>query len=64
MHFTRVTDHYLDLWTQIIQDGMTTGEFKPGHPRLAAFTILGSCNRAYKWYQDGGKHGRIIYRKR
>ena len=48
------TDYYLTLWTQIIQDGMDNGEFKPGHPRLAALTILGSCNWAYRWYQADG----------
>ena len=51
------TDHYLNLWSQILSEGMASGEFKPGNPRLAALAILGACNWAYRWYQEGGKQG-------
>ncbi len=51
----KATDHYLNLWSQIIEEGMTSGEFKAGDPRIAALTILGACNWAYRWYQEGGK---------
>lgn len=49
------TDRYLTLWTQIIDSGIERGEFKPGHTRLIALAILGSCNWLYRWYQEGGK---------
>ena len=49
-------DHYLNLWTQIINEGMKNGEFKAGDSRIAALTILGACNWAYRWYQEDGKY--------
>lgn len=49
------TDRYLNLWTKIIDEGIQTGEFKPGNSRLIALAILGSCNWLYRWYQEGGK---------
>ncbi len=48
------TDHYLDLWAQIITHGVENGEFKLGDPRVTALAILGACNWAYRWYQDDG----------
>lgn len=48
------TNHYLDLFAQIVKEGMDEGEFKQGDPRLAALAILGSCNWVYRWYQEGG----------
>lgn len=49
------TDRYLELWTAIMEEGIKSGEFKPGHNRLAALAILGSCNWLHRWYQQGGK---------
>jgi len=48
------TDRYLSLWTAIIDEGVKTGEFKPGNSRLTALAILGSCNWLHRWYKSGG----------
>jgi TetR/AcrR family transcriptional regulator, cholesterol catabolism regulator len=49
------TDKYLNLWTQIIEQGIAAGEFRPVSARLTALAILGSCNWVYRWYKEGGK---------
>lgn len=49
------TDRYLDLWTKIFDQGVESGEFKPGNNRLTALAILGSCNWLHRWYKSGGK---------
>ena len=49
-------DRYTNLWVRIIEEGMEKGEFRVGDPRLAALSILGSCNWVYRWYNpDGAK---------
>ncbi len=50
----KATDRYLDLWVAIIKEGMDNGEFVPGDARLAALSILGSCNWVYRWYASSG----------
>jgi AcrR family transcriptional regulator len=50
-----LTDRYLDLWTQILREGQTNGEFNVPQPKLAALAILGACNWVYRWYKSSGK---------
>lgn len=47
-------DRYTSLWVRIIEEGMQTGEFRHGSARLAALSILGSCNWVYRWYNPQG----------
>ncbi|KYP79660.1 TetR/AcrR family transcriptional regulator [Ferroacidibacillus organovorans] len=48
-------DRYLNLWVQIIREGVATREFRGEDPRLTALSILGSCNWVYRWYKADGK---------
>ncbi|KEO81694.1 TetR/AcrR family transcriptional regulator [Tumebacillus flagellatus] len=50
-----LTDKYLNLWTQVIEQGIAAGEFRPVHARITALSILGSINWVYRWYKEGGK---------
>lgn len=49
------TDRYLNLWTQLIEEGIAAGEFNPVNARITALAILGACNWVYRWYREGGK---------
>jgi TetR/AcrR family transcriptional regulator, cholesterol catabolism regulator len=49
-----LTDRYLNLWTQILQDGQETGEFRVVEPKITALALLGACNWVYRWYQPEG----------
>jgi len=49
-----LTDRYLALWTQIIQEGQSSGEFSQQDPKLAALALLGTCNWVYRWYHPSG----------
>jgi AcrR family transcriptional regulator len=50
-----LTDKYLDLWAQIIDEGVAAGIFHVKDSRISALTILGSCNWVYRWYKEEGK---------
>lgn len=50
----KMTDTYLDLVTQILNEGRENGEFKVHHPRVTALAILGACNWVYRWYRPSG----------
>ncbi len=50
----KATDRYLDLWVDIIKEGMDNQEFRSGDARLTALSILGSCNWVYRWYDEHG----------
>lgn len=50
-----LTDKYLNLWTQVIEQGIAAGEFRPVNARITALSILGSINWVYRWYREGGK---------
>lgn len=52
---TGLTDRHLDLWTQIIEQGIAAGEFRAVNPRVTALGILGACNWTYRWYREEGK---------
>lgn len=42
--------------TGVIEDGISSGDFKPIDPRIAAFSVLGMCNWVAWWYRPGGDH--------
>jgi AcrR family transcriptional regulator len=50
-----LTDKYVDLWTQILEEGNASGEFCVKNPKIAALAILGSCNWVYRWYKPDGQ---------
>lgn len=45
----------LDLWSQLIAEGIAAGELRPVDPRMAAFALLGISNWTAWWYQASGK---------
>ncbi|GMA64032.1 TetR/AcrR family transcriptional regulator [Alicyclobacillus fastidiosus] len=50
----RMSDEYLNLVTQILREGVQSGEFHVTEPRVTALAILGACNWVYRWYQQSG----------
>jgi AcrR family transcriptional regulator len=49
------TDRYLDLWTCLIDRGIASGEFRAENSKIAALTIIGSCNWVHRWYREEGQ---------
>ena len=49
--------HYQRLLTQLLQQGVDTGEFRPDLDiSVTGYAILGMCNWMYRWYHpEGGK---------
>ena len=45
---------YERLITEVIESGMQSGEFRPGIPKLTAFTILRATMGVAKWYRPSG----------
>jgi AcrR family transcriptional regulator len=45
----------LDLWSQLISEGIGAGELRPVDPRMAAFALLGISNWTAWWYRPSGK---------
>lgn len=50
-----LSDRYLNLWAQIIDEGVAAGVFHVADSRIASLTILGACNWVYRWYREEGK---------
>ncbi len=45
----------LELWSQLISEGVTAGELRAVDSRMAAFALLGISNWTAWWYQASGK---------
>jgi len=43
------------LFTEVIAEGARSGAFAVSDAKIAALTILGSCNWLYEWYRPGGR---------
>jgi len=43
------------LFTEVIAEGARSGAFAVRDAKIAALTILGSCNWLYEWYRPGGR---------
>ncbi|KPV44182.1 TetR/AcrR family transcriptional regulator [Alicyclobacillus ferrooxydans] len=50
-----LTDKYVDLWTQVLEEGARSGEFHVREPKVVALAILGACNWVYRWYRQSGQ---------
>lgn len=48
-------DRYERELRDIIEHGMRAGTFRPGHAKVAAFTILGALNGIARWYRPEGE---------
>lgn len=48
-------DRFEHIWRKILQEGISTGEFRPVDVSVTAFAILGLQNWMLTWYQEGGR---------
>lgn len=49
-----LTDRYVTLWTEMLEDGVARGEFVCEQPKVTALALLGACNWVYRWYKQSG----------
>ncbi|MGB0386491.1 MAG: TetR/AcrR family transcriptional regulator [Ardenticatenaceae bacterium] len=45
---------YNYLLKRVIEEGVASGDFRPLHPGMASFAILGMLNWLYTWYRSTG----------
>ena len=48
-------EHYEKVLTQIIQDGIASGEFRPVNVKMAVFGLLGMLNWTLQWFSPDGE---------
>ncbi len=51
----RLKRHVLDLYSQLIEAGIESGEFRAVDARITAFSLLGMANWTAWWYSPGGR---------
>ncbi len=51
----RFKRHVLDLYSQLIEAGIASGEFRTVDVRIAAFSLIGMANWTAWWYSAGGR---------
>jgi AcrR family transcriptional regulator len=51
-----VRKHYEQVLMQILDDGITCGDFRPVNVRMAAFGLLGMLNWTHQWFSPEGAH--------
>ncbi len=50
-------DRYEALFREILEDGITRGEFRPVDVKAATFALLGACNWFTQWFRPDGPQG-------
>ncbi|HVB10657.1 MAG TPA: TetR/AcrR family transcriptional regulator [Bacillota bacterium] len=50
-----LTRKYAELVEAVIEDGISSGEFRGVDAKMATFAILGACNWIHRWYAAGGR---------
>lgn len=53
----RQRDEYESIFRDVLRQGMESGVFRDGDPKLAALAVLGAVNWTVKWYQPEGELG-------
>lgn len=53
--YNRSRRRILDLYTQVIAEGVKAGEFRNVDARIAAFAVIGMANWTSWWYSPDGK---------
>jgi AcrR family transcriptional regulator len=53
--FVASRDRYEQSFRRILQDGISSGEFRPVSVSLASLAVLGMCNSVVHWYQPTGR---------
>lgn len=51
--FKQLRKNYESRFRQILEEGMTTGEFKAAHPNIVLYTIFSSIRWLHDWYKPG-----------
>jgi AcrR family transcriptional regulator len=47
--------HILDLYVQLIEEGIASGEFRDVNPKIAAFAVIGMANWTSRWFSPEGR---------
>lgn len=50
----QVRKHYEQVLTQIMQDGIATGEFRPVNVKMTLYGLLGMLNWTHQWFSPTG----------
>lgn len=45
----------LAVVTQVVEEGVRSGAFRPTEPRIAALSVIGMCNWVAFWYRPGSR---------
>jgi len=53
--YNRSRRRIYDYYVHCIEHGVSTGEFRPVDPKIAAFGVLGMANWTSRWYSPGGR---------
>ena len=53
--YNKVRRCILDLYVQIIEEGIAAGEFRDTNPKIAAFSVIGMANWTSRWYSPEGE---------
>jgi AcrR family transcriptional regulator len=48
------SEHYNQMFEQLLEEGIVTGEVRQIDAKLATRSILGGCNWFYQWYRPDG----------
>ncbi len=48
-------EHHTELLEAILQEGISTGEFRQVNVKMTARAIIGMCNWLYQWYSPEGR---------
>ena len=51
---TERRNEYENLYRQVIEEGIDTGEFAPSDPKMAALLVLSTVNWIPQWYNPDG----------
>ena len=50
-----IPKNYQQLWTELLQQGVESGELRPDlDVKVAGYATLGMCNWMYRWYTPDG----------
>lgn len=53
--YNRSRRQIYDYYVHCIEHGISTGEFRPVDPKIAAFGVLGMANWTSRWYSPSGR---------
>jgi AcrR family transcriptional regulator len=48
-------ERYAELFLAILQDGVTSGEFRAMDTRIVMLGMIGMCNYLFRWYRPDGR---------